>query len=70
MLQRMQKDYTKLTETVRLKSRVYGKQGVVKASFRSVADKVDILRAKPRLKGTQYGKVFIRFCRILLCCFY
>ena len=60
MLQCMQKDYTKLTETVRLKSRVNGKPGVVKASFSSVADKVDILRAKQRLKGTQYGKVFIR----------
>ena len=60
MLQCMQKDYTKLTETVRLKSRVHGKPGVVKASFSSVADKVDILRAKQRLKGTQYGKVFIR----------
>ena len=59
MLQCMQKDYTKLTETVRLKSHVHGKPGVVKASFSSVADKMDILRAKQRLKGTQYGKVFI-----------
>ena len=59
MLKCMQKDYTKLTETVRLKSLVNGKPGVVKASFSSVADKVDILRAKQRLKGTQYGKVFI-----------
>ena len=60
MFQCMQKDYTKLTETVRLKSYVNRKPGVVKASFSSVTDKVDILRAKQRLKGTQYGKVFIR----------
>ena len=60
LLSAMGKDSNNLTETARLKSRVPGKPGIVKASFRSVADKVDILRSKKKLNITKYHQVFMR----------
>ena len=56
----MNKDSSKLTDVVRLKSRVEGKPGIVKASFLTVADKIDVLRGKQKLRGSKFGNVYMR----------
>ena len=60
LLQFMNKDSSKLTDVVRLKSRVEGKPGIVKASFLTVADKIDVLRGKQKLRGSKFGNVYMR----------
>lgn len=53
-----------ITKTVRFTSRVQGKPGLVKVSFRNVGEKILVLRNKMKLKDKEpYKRVYINSCK-------